>query len=152
MTGALWRRRAAALAALLAALGLPQAARSHTQNGSLGSSATATDYYQVFCSDDGSGPPASLFLHVLDVSPAAAPLVAVLAQRGVLVVNSTDATDADTTPSPIAYLNAGAGAYDVLVYKTASGSESYTLTFHCMTGPNGTGDHTGTTITTKQSQ
>jgi hypothetical protein len=40
----------------------------------------------------------------------------------------------------------------MLVYKTASGIESYTLTFHCYTGPDASGDHTGTGLTTKQDQ
>ena len=90
--------------------------------------------------------------HVLDTAPAAAPLVAVQGQKGILATNSTDATDADATPSPAVVLNGGAGVYDVLVYKTAAGSESYTLTFHCLTGPDGTGDHTGTSLTTRQNQ
>jgi hypothetical protein len=87
---------------------------------------------------------------VLDAAPAAAPLVSVLAQKGSLVASSTDAGDA--TPSPLVSLNGGAGVFDLLVYKTAAGDESYTLSFHCMTGPNGTGDHTGTSITTRQDQ
>jgi hypothetical protein len=149
---ALRRRRAAAAIVLLAALALPQAARAHTQNGSLGSAATATDFYQVTCSDDGSGPPASLTLQVLDASPAAAPLVAVQAQKGTLATNSTDPVDADATASPLVVLDGGAGVYDVLVYKTDAGVESYTLTFHCLTGPGGTGDHTGTSIATRQNQ
>jgi hypothetical protein len=146
------RGRAAAAVALLAAVALPQAARAHTQNGSLGSAATATDFYQVTCSDDGSGAPASLTLQVLDASPAAAPLVAVQGQKGSLAKNGTDPVDADAAASPLISLNGGAGVYDVLVHKTDAGSESYTLTFHCLTGPDGTGDHTGTSITTRQNQ
>jgi hypothetical protein len=143
---------AAVLAAVLAVAGWPADAGAHTQNGSLGSGTLNTDFYQVTCSDDGSGTPASLSLHVLDTAPAAAPLVAVQAQKGTLVANSTDAADADATTSPTVSVNGGPGVYDVLVYKTASGAETYTLTFHCMTGPDGTGDHTGTSITTKQNQ
>ena len=139
----------------LAALGsvlAPRTAWSHTQNGALGSAAGATDFYQITCSDDGSGAPASLTLQILDTAPAAAPLVAVQGQKGTLATNSTDATDADATPSPTVVLNGGAGVYDVLVHKTAAGSETYTLTFHCLTGPDGTGDHTGTSLTTRQNQ
>jgi len=54
--------------------------------------------------------------------------------------------------SPHVSVNGGAGAYDVLIDKTAAGAESYTLSFHCMTGPDGTGVHTGTASTLVQDQ
>ena len=141
-------------AALLLALALGGAsvASAHTQAGSLGAAASATDSYQVTCSDDGSGAPASLIVQILDASPAAAPLVMVQAQKGTELVNSTDPGDADADPSPEAFVNGGAGVYNVLVDKTGAGAESYTLTYHCYTGPNGTGIHTGTTLTTLQNQ
>lgn len=140
---------------LLCALMLGGMARgvwAHTQSGALGDAAGATDYYQVTCSDDGSGAPGSLSMQVLDASPVAAPLVSVQTRKGLLLANSTDATDGDAGLSPIVSVNGGAGVYDVLVDKTAAGAETYTLTFHCVTGPNGTGLHTGTEIVTRQSQ
>lgn len=127
-------------------------AAAHTQSGSLGASASATDFYQITCSDDGSGPPQSLVVQVLDAAPVAAPLVAVQVQRGTVASNSTDAVDGDATPSPLIALDFGSGVFDVLVYKTAAGSESYTLSYHCMTGAGGTGDHTGSAIATRQNQ
>lgn len=142
----------AACAALCAVLWPVGPAAAHTQSGSLGASASATDFYQITCSDDGTGPPASLVVQVLDAAPVAAPLVAVHVQRGSVAANSTDAVDGDATPSPQIALDFGAGVFDVLVYKTGAGSESYTLTYHCMTGAGGSGDHTGSGIATRQNQ
>ncbi len=149
---ALRRGRAAGILVLLAAIGIPANAWSHVQNGTLGSAASSTDFYQITCSDDDSGAPASLTFQILDTAPVVSALVSVQAQKGILAINSTDAVDGDATPSPLVWLNGGPGVFDVLVYKTASGNESYSLTFHCMTGPDGTGEHTGTSITTRQNQ
>jgi hypothetical protein len=140
------------IASLAVAVVSPVAASAHTQAGSLGSAAAATDFYQVTCSDDGSGAPASLAIQVLDAAPVATPLVSVQAQRGSLATNGTDPVDSDSSPSPLVSVNGGAGAYDVLVYKNSAGAESYTLTFHCLTGVDGTGIHTGTSIATRQNQ
>jgi hypothetical protein len=146
------RRHTAGIALLLAAFSCPGIAWSHTQVGSLGDPAASTDFYQITCSNDGSGAPASVLVQVLDTAPVVAALVSVQLQRGSLAKNSTDASDGDGAPSPAITLNGAAGVFDVLVYKTASGIESYTLTFHCYTGPDGSGDHTGSAITTKQNQ
>jgi hypothetical protein len=146
------QRRFLALATLLAASAGPGAAWAHTQVGSLAEPAASTDFYQVTCSDDGSGAPASLTLQLLDTAPVVAALVSVQVQRGTQAASATDAGDGDATPSPALSFNAAAGVYDVLVFKTAAGAESYSLTFHCMTGPDGTGDHTGTSVTTRQNQ
>jgi hypothetical protein len=150
------RRRTArgvALVALFVAAGRPVDAGAHTQAGLLGSGAPNTDFYQVLCTDDGTGPPVSLLVQVFDENPVAAPLVAAQVQKDSLVANTTDPTDGNATPgSPMVALNGGGGTYEVLVYKTAAGSEEYSLVVHCMTGPDGTGDHTGTLVITKQSQ
>ncbi len=128
-------------------------ATAHTQAGSLGSGAAATDYYQVICSDDGAGPPASLSIQVLDGTPVAAPLVSVQVKNGLELASATDPTDADGTASPLVSVNASSGTvFDVLVDKSGAGGENYTLTFHCVTGPNGTGLHTGTDVVTRQNQ
>lgn len=148
MSRPLRRLVASALAALLPAA----AASPDTQNGSLGPTLSATDFYQVTCSDDGSGPPASLIVAIEDAAPSAAPFVGVQAQRGLLVASTTDPVDADGAEGPDATVNGGGGVYDVLVFKTGIDSENYTLTFHCYTGPDGTGIHTGTSIVTRQNQ
>jgi hypothetical protein len=152
--GALLRRRvgAAALCALVA--GAAGSAAAHTQTGSLGAEAAATDYYEVTCSDDGSGPPASLILQVTDTGAAGDPLVSVQGHKGSLLTSSTDPTDDEATPaaSPLVFVNGGAGVYEVLVDKSGAGAETYTLTYHCHTGANGGGVHTGTSIVTRQNQ
>jgi hypothetical protein len=125
---------------------------AHTYTDSLGSAASATDFYQVTCSDDGSGPPASLFAQVRDEGPVSPPWVSVQLHRGSLLASSSDPIDGDTESSPSITVNGGPGVYDVLVDKSGAGSENYTLTFHCMTGPDGTGVHTGTAISVKQNQ
>jgi hypothetical protein len=136
------------LAAGLLVVGAASAS-AHTQTGALGAAATATDYYQVTCTDDGNGVPASLFVQVEDTAPAAAPRVSAQVQKGSKVANTTDPLDADGSASPAIALEGGAGAYEVLVDKTSAGSETYSLTFHCLTA---TGIHTGSDILTRQSQ
>lgn len=131
----------------------PGAAVAHTQSGVLGSAAAATDYYLIICSDDGAGPPQSLTMQITDAAPVAAPLVSVQVRAGLELANTTDEVDGDATPSPVIHVNGGPQAvYDVLVDKTGTGAESYTLTYHCTTGPDGTGLHTGTDIVTRQNQ
>jgi hypothetical protein len=137
-----------ALCALLLA-GVARGALAHTQSGSLGDAAGSTDYYQVTCLDDGAGPPAALAIQILDAAPAAAPLLSVQARKGLLLSNSTDPTDGDSSPSPLVHLPGGPGVYDVLVDKTAAGAENYTVTFHCVTAGD---EHTGTEIVSRQSQ
>ena len=57
------------LPALAGFVALAGGALAHTQDGSLGDPAAATDYYQVSCSDDGSGVPASLVAQVQNRGP-----------------------------------------------------------------------------------
>jgi hypothetical protein len=72
---------------------------AHTQIGSLGSAAAATDYYSVFCSDDGSGPPGSLVVQVSNVNVSVGePIVAVVASKGTLATSSSDPVSANGTP------------------------------------------------------
>jgi hypothetical protein len=136
-------------ASLLAALALTAPAAALTQGGSLASDASDTDFYQVTCSNDGSGAPASLVSQVLDAAPVAAPLVSVQTQKASpgVATNTTDAVDGDAGASPSVALNGGAETYDVFVDKSAAGAESYTLTLQCMTGIDGAGVPTGTAIT-----
>lgn len=122
---------------------------AHSQNGSLGAAAAATDYYSVFCSDDGNGPAGSLLVQVSNAS-AGAPTVAVVANKGNLATSTSDPVNADGNPGPLPWVNGGDGLYNVFVFKSQSGVANYVLDFHCMTGPEGGGLHTGTDIITKQ--
>ncbi|MEZ4215954.1 MAG: hypothetical protein R3E88_05710 [Myxococcota bacterium] len=140
----------AALAAL-AAFGA-SAAGAHSQPGTLGASASATDYHQVTCFDDGSGAPASLVVSILDASPGALPLVSVHVRRASSLATASDDATADAVPSPDVAVNESGGAYDVLVAKSGSGAKFYTLEYHCTTAPDGGGVHTGSLLTTLQSQ
>jgi hypothetical protein len=126
-------------------------ALAHTQDGSLGDGAAATDFYQVTCSDDGSGVPASLLFQIQNRGPAANP-VSVLVHRGTSATSSTDTTAGDAALSPLVFVNGGDGVYNLFVIKAANGGDNYTLSYHCMTGLNGGGLHTGTTIVFKQNQ
>lgn len=125
------------------------AALAHTQNGSLGDAPHATDYYQVTCSDDGTGLPQSL---VVQVTHRSAVATSVLAHRAADAVNSTDANGADAAPSPLVFVNGGDGVYNVFVTKAGSGAVNYTLLYHCMTEANGGGQHAGTTLVFRQNQ
>ncbi|MBK8739962.1 MAG: hypothetical protein IPM02_10640 [Betaproteobacteria bacterium] len=127
-------------------------ALAHTQNGSLGDAAGATDYYQISCTDDGNGVPASFVAQVTNRSPVAAQVVSVLVHRGIAAVNSTDTNAGDSAGSPVVFVNGGDGVYNVFVIKTGPGGENYTITFHCMTEVDGGGIHTGTTIVFRQNQ
>ncbi len=154
------RRAGWAFGSMVGRLGLlamtahvPGLAAAHTLSGSLGSGAAATDYYQIVCSDDGAGPPESLTVQIQDAAPAAAPLVSVQVRAGLEISNTTDPIDGDLSPSVAIHVNGGPQAiYDVLVDKSAAGTESYVLTYHCLTGPDGTGLHTGTTLVVRQNQ
>ncbi len=127
-------------------------ALAHTENGSLGAPAEATDFYQITCTDDGNGVPASMVAQVINRSAAPAPYVNVVVHRGVAATNTTDATAGDAVASPLVYVNGGDGVYNVFLSKSGPGAASYTLTFHCMTGTNGGGIHTGTTSVFRQNQ
>jgi len=140
------RTRALGLPVLLFCLGTAAGGSADTQGGSLAAEASSARYYQVTCSDDGSGPPLSLVTQVRDLAPVAAPLLSVQIQKGNLATNGTDAVDADAGFSPPVWVNGGAGVYDVFVDKTASGAELFTLSFQCMTGADGSGMPAGTSI------
>jgi len=143
-------------ASFLIAAGYAGFASAHTQSGALGSAASAaaaTDVYVVTCSNDGSGPPAKLFLQVKDLAPVLAPLVGIQASKGTVAsATSVDTKDGDAIYSTGVYLSAGAGAYLLKVNKYAStvkGFETYTAQFHCQTAG---GVHTGTTWVMTQNQ
>lgn len=139
-------------AGFLLAFGQTGVLYAHTQNGSLGAAATATDYYQVTCSNDGNGPPASLKAQVRDSTPVAVPIVSVRVTKGAVSRSASDPVDGDVGYSPWVTVAGGAGVYNVYTSKSKSGAEIYTLSFHCMTGATGGGVHTGTRIVIKQNQ
>lgn len=140
------------VASVVAVLVYAITAVAHTQSGSLGTAAAATDYYQVSCTDDGGGPPASLVAQVQSLSPSGSPVPAVVVHRRNIAASSTDPVGGDSGASPLVAVNADDGVYNVFVIKSAAGTVNYTLTYHCMTGPNGTGLHTGTTLVTQQNE
>lgn len=125
---------------------------AHTKTGTLGANVRFVDYYVITCSDDGSGVPRSLSLQIRDDAPLAAPVLEVLVRKAA-IATSINAAPADPGVfSPVISLNGGAGSYDVFVRKTGAAAENYTLSYHCMTGLNGTGLHTGTDLVQAQNQ
>ncbi|MDO9103469.1 MAG: hypothetical protein Q7U57_00770 [Methylovulum sp.] len=129
------------LVAMLAAIGYAGAAAAHDINGALGSAAGATDYYQVECFDDGTGPAEHLIVKIKDSTPVAAPLVSVQVTKGSIARNTTDAVDGNTTYSPTLKVKGGNGMYYLTVDKTAANAENYNIQIHCETSA---GQHTGT--------
>jgi len=127
-------------------------ASAHDQSGALGAAASATDYYRISCFDDGQGPPASLALQVRDPAPGDAIKISVQVAIDGGLVNTNDLNDGDALYGPLVTLNGGAAVYQVLVDKNAAGAETYQISYHCYTGPNGTGLHTGTLIVAVQNQ
>ena len=139
-------------ASFLIAAGYAGFASAHTQSGSL-IATPATDVYAVTCSDDGSGPPASFYLHVKDLAPVLAPLVSTQATKGTASSTlSTDPVHGDANYSPAVTFTpaVGAGVYTLKVNKSAAaGTETYTAEFHCQTAA---GVHTGTNWAMTQNQ
>ncbi len=111
---------------------------THTQEGALGASSTATDFYNATCSDDGHGTPQSLVFQIQSTGPLPAPVI-VLVQRGSAAISSADIVAGDGGYSPLDSVNGGAGVYNVYVITTADGGSNYTLQYDCMTGNNGGG-------------
>ena len=134
---------------LLGVVGYVGSVSAHEQNGALGKAASATDYYQVTCSDDGNGPADRLIVQIKDVAPAVKPLVSVLIINGLQAQNTTDAVDGDATGSPALNIKGKTTTYYMLVSKTAAGVETYSLDYHCLTL---SGAHTGTDIFPFQNQ
>ncbi|MFH0342026.1 MAG: hypothetical protein ACHBNF_07810 [Chromatiales bacterium] len=141
-------KNAFASASLVLAVGHAPIALAHTQGGSLGSSAGATDLYTVTCSTNAGGATFRLGTRVKNNTPGSVK-VSVQARKGSIATNITDATSGDAGYSFWVYNNSGNGAYNVLVDKSATGANNYTLDYHCQTAAGG---HTGTSITTNQNQ
>ncbi len=131
---------------------LSDAARAHSQSGSLASSAASTDLYQIVCSDDAAGTPRSLSVQILDTSPGALPVLSVQAHRNLGLRNASDTITADATPSPRVAVNEGAGSYDVLVNKSGAGLKYYSLIYHCASEPDGGGTELESSLILLQDQ
>lgn len=125
---------------------------AHSQSGSFTTGQRgAIDWYQVTCSDDGSGAPDHLLAEIKD-NTASTAKVGVVVKKGTSCTepcakNAQDVTDTDANFSPSIKVKQGSGVYDVYVHHTSAGSDSYSLTYHCETSGN---VHTGTSITSKQ--
>ena len=106
-----------------------------------------TDYYQITCSDDGTGVPAYLLIAVRDITAGTSVLSATI-QKGLLSRQTTDVTGADTAYSPMIslYGKPGPGIYNVIVSKNLYPTRNYDMQYHCMTADN---LHTGTSISLK---
>ena len=132
----------AALAALVPAAG----AAALTQNGVLASAAVAVDYYQVTCSNNGAGAPASLAVQVEESGPIGGPRVALQVMLGATATTTSDPVEGDGVASPLVALAGGAAVFSVFVDKSDAGAAEYVLTAQCMTGANGSGSPTGTAL------
>lgn len=113
-------------------------ASAHTQTGSLGDDAGATDIYEVTCAtgDTSNG---RLEITVLNAT-ASSPLLSVLVERNGQSSAVTDAVSGDSDYSPLASVTAGDGGYTVTLTKAGTGSLNYSMEYHCKTG---SGLHTG---------
>jgi hypothetical protein len=143
-----WQKGLLVASATALCAGASMPASAHTQNGSLGSGASATDAYQVTCLPGSQ----SLAVQILDSSPGALPLVSARVQRGEQLVSTSDTIAADAVRSPEVVLNLGPGAHLVLIDKTGAGAKFYSLSYHCYSLPDGNGAETSSSISTLQSQ
>ena len=117
-------------------------------NQPIGATLSATDYFQVTCSDDGTGPASRLEVKVND-DTAGASILSLQVQKGLLAKNTTDLAGANGVYSPLVSVAGGNGVYNVLVNKTTVAARQYDIQYHCVTAGN---LHTGTSIAQKQNQ
>lgn len=118
-------------------------AMAHSQAGSLGDEALATDIYLVYCDEDTE----RLEVSIADTEPVMPPLVSVTISKE-RSKTTTDPVDADGVYSKTKKLKNGAGQYALTVSKSDVGAENYDLQFHCMAGVT----HTETAIQMIQNQ
>lgn len=125
---------------------------AHSQSGSLGAGAGATDLYQVSCFDDGGGAgPAYHLANNIKAGAFSAGKISIRTQKAAKATNSTDAISGDSVYSPVVYNVGGNGVYYLTVGKTAASSAaiSYIIDFHCLSSAGG---HAGTSIYMLQNQ
>jgi hypothetical protein len=146
------------IAASLLIAGYAGQSLAHSTDGVLdpnGNNASATNFWQLICYDDGNGAPHHLYTQIQDNSP---PVPGLLLSTQIFtanaMANTTDTVSADGQGSNPASLYGGAptgGAqiYYISVSKTKAGSRSFSLIYHCQTAND---THTGTDITAYQAQ
>lgn len=138
------------LVLLVVGLAAPRTADAATLSGTLPASATAAHLLFLDCSDSGTGAPLSATVQVRDLAPVAVPVVSVQLRKGAAATNSSDDGDGDAVASPLVFVNAGSGRYDVYVDKTAAGDEAYEVSAQCWTGTAGSGLAAGTAFFSSQ--
>lgn len=125
-------------ASISAVAGYANMASAHTQTGSLGTEAGATDVYLVTCAtgDDTTG---RLELSVINVT-ASSPLLSAHLEKDGVSFTGTDPVSGDGNFSPLISLTGGDGGYNLTIDKAGAGAANYSIDFHCKTG---SGVHTG---------
>ncbi|CAH9017698.1 hypothetical protein [Candidatus Nitrosacidococcus sp. I8] len=125
---------------------------AHTQTGSLGEDAAATDYFFVLCSTDQGGTTGKLELSIYDgtTTPGGGKISAVgVFPQTQAAATASDPNRLDDQPGPIAAVPGPDGTYYVFVHKLKSGAKNYNLTYHCKSAE---GAHTGASLLTIQDQ
>ena len=145
-------RKTLAIALILLSAAYVEGVLAHSAGGVIdaaGNNASATDLAQVSCFND-AGPTGYLLIQIQDLSPPVPGLLmSIQAYKGAQMINDSDLVSGDANASPGAQLWAGDGVYYISASKTAAGSRTFTVTYHCMTSD---GAHTGTEITLLQAQ
>jgi hypothetical protein len=128
------------LAAGILLLGFNQTVAAHTLQGALGTTATATDYYQVDCTSTNAQITHHLFANIQD-RIGDGTLVGVSVFSANAGANAKAATTIDTlggvatltaaANSPNITVAGGGGIYTLAVFKTGAAGQVYTLNAHC---------------------
>lgn len=151
----------AAIALFVSAAAHSGIAVGHGVNGSLGQKASATDVYQVTCSDEegGTTPSYRLMARVRDNKPKRRPLVRVWTIKDGTTTKATDTNgDGNARYSAETHNENGGGVYVMKVTKSNKlrkfrrGKENYSVQFHCEGPPSSGFIHTGTDIIRTQNQ
>jgi len=116
---------------------------AHDQSGSLGDSASATDYYELECFDDNNGAPEHLFFEVRGGSQTATAQISAQVINGGQTYSTTDHVNGDSEYSPqLKVVHEGNNdVYRFAIDKNGAGVANYSLQYHCETAA---GVHTGT--------
>ncbi|MFH0351802.1 MAG: hypothetical protein ACHBMF_07735 [Chromatiales bacterium] len=147
--------KAAAIALCVSAAAHIGIAVGHGVNGSLGKKSSATDVYQVTCSDEegGTTPSDRLSSKVRDNAPKRRPRVSVWTIKDGTTTKTTDTNgDGNKRYSAEVVNNNGSGVYVMQVTKSRRDAENYSVQFHCEGPPSSGFIHTGTDIVRTQNQ
>ncbi|MGH8582009.1 MAG: hypothetical protein ACREWG_04315 [Gammaproteobacteria bacterium] len=145
----------AAIALCMSATAYSGIAVSHDVSGSLGKKSSATDVYQVTCSDEegGATPSYRLMTKVRDNKPNRPPRVSVWTIKDGTTTKTTDTNgDGNARYSATAVNNNGNGVYVMKVTKSRRDAENYSVQFHCEGPPSSGYIHTGTDLIRTQNQ